>query len=279
MSSVPSIPIDTKAEPAHRTSSPTTSLPLLVARPLGIVGWDELEPVLLAALASEEPMLLVGPHGTGKSLLLERLAAALGLEFRHYNASLLNYDDLVGFPVPTPDHRALRFITTPAAIWGAEAVFLDEISRTRTDLANKLFPIVHEKRVQGIELRGLRYRWAAMNPPQVWQASVGDEAEEYAGSIPLDLALADRFSFVVQVPGWAELGKGARRDIVDGGPLPEAITPLRDLVAEAKRRLELHAKSSPALVDSAPDHARDPGGAGDPGRRERRPDADAARLG
>ena len=68
--------------------------------------------------------------GTAKSLLLGRVAAALELSFRHYNASLLNFDDLVGFPVPAPD-RTLEYLKTPAAIWGAGAVIFDEISRCR----------------------------------------------------------------------------------------------------------------------------------------------------
>ena len=53
-----------------------------------------VEPVILAALIQQDPMLLIGPHGTGRSYLLNRLAAALRLEHRHYNASLLNFDDL-----------------------------------------------------------------------------------------------------------------------------------------------------------------------------------------
>src|SRR3546814_572487 len=70
---------------------------------LGLQGFEGIAPVLIAALAIEEPLLLIGPHGTAKSLLLNRVASALGLEFRHYNASLLNFDDLVGFPVPGRD--------------------------------------------------------------------------------------------------------------------------------------------------------------------------------
>jgi len=219
-----------------------------IERFLGIAGWNELEPVVLAALSSEEPLLLVGSHGTAKSLLLERLATVLSLEFRHYNASLLNYDDLVGFPMPTEDRRALRFISTPAAIWGAEAVFLDEISRTRPDLANKLFPIVHEKRIQGIELTGLRYRWAAMNPPRVWRFEDDDDVphEEYTGSVALDPALADRFSFLVRVPGWFELDGVDRRKLMESGDRPPGDTAgLRSLVAEARLRQAIHTEDAP----------------------------------
>ena len=64
---------------------------------IGLFGLSHLEPVILAALATEAPLLLIGPHGTGKSLLLTRIAEALGLVFRHYNASLLNFDDLLNF--------------------------------------------------------------------------------------------------------------------------------------------------------------------------------------
>ncbi|MEI7761467.1 MAG: AAA family ATPase, partial [Thermoleophilia bacterium] len=49
---------------------------------LGVVGWERLDAVLLAALATEAPLLLVGAHGTAKTLVAERVAAALGLEFR-----------------------------------------------------------------------------------------------------------------------------------------------------------------------------------------------------
>src|SRR5450759_4450061 len=104
---------------------------------LGLIGLDGLEPVVVAAVAAELPILLIGPHGTGKSLLLLRVAEALGLAWRHYNASLLSYDDLVGYPVP--DGRGgLDWLRTPATIWDAEAVFLDAINRCPPELQKKL---------------------------------------------------------------------------------------------------------------------------------------------
>src|SRR5262249_17636836 len=154
----------------------------------------------LAALASEEPLLLIGRHGCAKSFLLERLARALHLDYRFYNASLINFDDLVGIPVPDEEQQALRYITTPTAIWGAEVVFSDEINRTRPELQNKLFPIIHERRVQGHQLEKLRYRWAAMNPPP--PPDEPGQEELYLGAEPLDPALADRFAFLIPVPAW-----------------------------------------------------------------------------
>lgn len=88
---------------------------LSITEQLGIYGWSHLDPIILASLALEAPLLLVSSHGMEKSQLIERVADALHLDFRHYNASLLNYDDLVGFPVP--DNGQLRFIAVPGAIW------------------------------------------------------------------------------------------------------------------------------------------------------------------
>jgi MoxR-like ATPase len=180
----------------------------LIAR-LGLVGLDALEPVVIASLATAAPLLLIGAHGSAKSLLLERIALALGLRWRHYNAALVNYDDLVGYPLP--DERGqLRFVETPASVWGAQAVFVDEISRARLDMQNRLFPIVHERRVQGIELSELRHRWAAMNPPA---ADDGEDAP-YAGSHPLDTALADRFAFHVPMPDWRHFGADEQEAVI-----------------------------------------------------------------
>ena len=62
---------------------------------LGVFGFDAVEPIVLAALISEDPLLLIGNSGTGKTFLLNTLSEALGLEHRHYNASLIAFDDLV----------------------------------------------------------------------------------------------------------------------------------------------------------------------------------------
>jgi MoxR-like ATPase len=183
----------------------------LLTRPLGLLGWERLEPVLLAALVTEEPLLLIGRHGTAKSFLLERLARALGLVYRFYNASLINYDDMVGIPVPDETRSSLRYITTATAIWDAEVVFVDELNRTRPDLQNKLLPIIHERRVQGVELEKLRYRWAAMNPATNGEH---DEQEPYLGTEPLDPALADRFGFLIEVPDWSDLTETERTEVL-----------------------------------------------------------------
>ena len=236
-----------EAEPTEPVTATTLPAGLDPFAPLGLYGMQTITPVLLAALATEAPLLLIGPHGTAKSLLLTRVAAALDLAFRHYNASLLNFDDLVGFPVPDKQ-GGLDYLRTPAAIWGAQAVIFDEISRCRPDIQNKLFPIIHERKVQGLALDGLRYRWSAMNPP-----STDDTDNGYLGSEPLDAALADRFAFIVEMPAWSRLSEQEQLAVIQAGDIPvtgEAAKSLTNLLARAPGAIDLVSRSMSAGVTS-----------------------------
>ena len=201
---------------------------------LGIHGLKNLDAVILAALAANATVLLIGPHGSAKTLLAQRVAETLGCAFRHYNTSLLNYDDLVGYPIPDQDNRTLHFIQTPGTIWNAEFILFDEISRARPEIQNKVFPIVHEHRVQGIELEHLSHCWAAMNPP-----SDGEEAHDaiYFGSWSLDAALADRFRFILRVPGFDELQEKAREEILLNGDAKKGRPALKARIEAVRKQL------------------------------------------
>lgn len=200
---------------------------------LGVYGFDELEIAILAALVTEDPLLLIGRSGTGKTYLLNSLSEVLSLEHRHYNASLISFDDLIGFPFPEQEAGTVRFLETPATVWPAQSVLIDEISRCKPEHQNRLFALVHERKIQGIALSNLRFRWAAMNPPSGDQG--GDD--DYLGSEPLDPALADRFSLFVEAADWEQLSEQERRAIAtpagegriadDGGALAAALTKWR----------------------------------------------------
>ena len=184
-------------------------LPLTAS--LGVVGWERLDPVLLAALATEAPLLLVGAHGTAKTLVAERVAAALGLEFRHYNASLLNYDDLVG--IPMPDESGERAPVRRHAGDGLGG----RVRASRRDLPLPARPaeqaVPDRARAEG------RRRAAAAAAAPVG----GDEpaarrttttcsrtSRRISARSRSTPALADRFPFVVRVPGWDELDAAER---------------------------------------------------------------------
>ena len=96
-------------------------------------------------------------------------------------------------------------------MWNAQSVLIDEISRSKPEQQNRLFSLVHERKVQGIDLPRLRYRWAAMNPC----SSDQDSEENYTGSEPLDPALADRFALFVHALDWRDLSDDERRRIAE----------------------------------------------------------------
>lgn len=119
-------PDEASAPVTTEPPAPDQALPAATAKfrlaDLGIYGFDRHQVTILAALVTEDPLLLVGRSGTGKTFMLNTLSEALGLEHRHYNASLISFDDLVGFPYPDEAHSTVRFLETPATVWGAESV-------------------------------------------------------------------------------------------------------------------------------------------------------------
>jgi len=228
--------------------APKTTPDIPSLRKLGVYGFDHIEPIIWAALVSGDPMLLIGNSGTGKTFLLNSLSETLNLEHRHYNASLISFDDLVGFPHPSKDFSTIHYLPTPATIWDAESVLIDEINRCKPEHQNRLFSLVHERRVQGIALNKLQYRWAALNPP----ANIEDpNAEIYDGVEPLDRALADRFSFIIEVPDWDELSTQDKWLIADPsgiGAVSNDDGLLQDKVIHWKKILQSLSDNIPEMV-------------------------------
>ena len=207
---------------------------LNITESLGIHGLSNYDAPILAALATNSTALLIGPHGSAKTMLVEKLTDILDEPFRHYNTSLLNYDDLVGYPIPDQNKKTLEFIQTPGTIWDAGFVLFDEISRARPEIQNKIFPIVYEHRVQGIKLKKLHHCWAAMNPPSDDSSFDNDL---YSGSWALDLALADRFNFVFNIPGFNDLTAKDRKNILSLKSNDCAKVSLNQLIKEVKDNL------------------------------------------
>ncbi len=207
-----------------------------ILRNLGVYGFDNLELVILASLVSEDPLLLIGKAGTGKTYLLNSISEALNLEHKHYNASFLSFDDLVGFPYPDIEGKEITYLKTPSSIWNAQSVLIDELSRCKPEVQNKFFSIIHEKKIQGIVLEKLKYRWAAMNPVQSLDS---DSADSYEGSISLDQALADRFAFIVEVPDWEDMTKEEQELVIypaGEGAVSKASTDLLLLISKVRNK-------------------------------------------
>jgi len=169
---------------------------------LGIYGAEAIQDLVAAAILTGDPVLFIGDKGTGKTYMMERIADALNLKFMMYNCSSANFDDIVGFPVPNKDSFQMDFMPTPTSIWGVNMVLLDEINRARLDIQNNYFQLIRNRSVQGKRVDTLRWVFSAMNPLS------------YAGTTPLDAALADRFAWVIKTPSFTIINEEDRHKII-----------------------------------------------------------------
>jgi uncharacterized protein (DUF433 family) len=60
----PRFRVSSRGEKTPMPEAPAAPTSRAILRALGIAGWSALEPAILAALATESPILLIGPHGT-----------------------------------------------------------------------------------------------------------------------------------------------------------------------------------------------------------------------
>ena len=156
---------------------------------LGIYGMGAIEAPLLGGLASGEPILLVGGHGSAKTTLCRRIAEVLGMRFHAYDASKALFEDMIGFPDPSRMAEGkMGYIPTPMSIWDKEFVLIDELSRATPSMQNKWLEVIRSRSVMGVELPQIKQVVAAMNPVS------------YLGAHQLDEALAGRFALIIKVP-------------------------------------------------------------------------------
>lgn len=129
-------------------------------------------------------VMLIGPHGVGKTFTLKEAAEKRGLKLKYYSCSTLDpFTDLVGIPYPDADGKNLHMIR-PRDIDEANIIFFDELNRAQdTKTLNAILEIIQFKSINGERLPNLRSVWAAVNPAEDGTYQVHD----------LDPALEDRF--------------------------------------------------------------------------------------
>lgn len=156
-------------------------------------------------------VMLIGLHGTGKTVSVMELAAERGMKFKYFSCSTLDpYTDLVGVPTPRdycpecklyfkdsptcPDCKgrtieSLRMVR-PRDVDEAEFIFFDEFNRADSTTQNALFEIMQFKSINGEALPNLKACWAAINPP--------DDEQNYQVN-QLDPAMLDRFDIYIEI--------------------------------------------------------------------------------
>jgi len=156
-----------------------------------VVGWDSIEPILVACVACEKNLILRGRHGASKTAVAKIIAESLGQNHRHYDATKADLITLAGIPNPKAlsdiENPRLEFAKHDQTVWEADYISVDELTRAPREAQNLWLSILEEKTLQGIPLK-YKSAIATMNP------------ETYAATNRIDEALFDRFYAIIDVP-------------------------------------------------------------------------------
>ncbi|NQT38915.1 MAG: MoxR family ATPase [Planctomycetes bacterium] len=154
-----------------------------------IYGLDEVIDFSLAALFSSGHVLLEGPPGTAKTLLVRTIAAALNLDYRRIQMTPdLLPNDITGSSIYREDTHAFEFRQGPVF---THFLLADEINRASARTQSALLESMQELSVT--------YDGQTHRLPDPFMIFATQNPIEQEGTYPLPLAQLDRFMFKVCV--------------------------------------------------------------------------------
>jgi MoxR-like ATPase len=153
-----------------------------------IVGQEEVVNQVLNAVFSGGHALLIGVPGLAKTLLVNTVAQALGLEFKRIQFTPdLMPSDILGSEI-LDENRQFRFIKGPVF---ANIILADEINRTPPKTQAALLEAMQER---AVTIAGHHYQ---LSLPYFVLATQNPIEQE--GTYPLPEAQLDRFMFAIQL--------------------------------------------------------------------------------
>ena len=160
-----------------------------------IVGQDEVVEQVLLAIFSGGHALLIGVPGLAKTLLVNTVAEALGLQFKRIQFTPdLMPSDILGSEI-LDQNREFKFIKGPIF---ANIILADEINRTPPKTQAALLEAMQER---AVTIAGHHYK---LDLPYFVLATQNPIEQE--GTYPLPEAQLDRFMFAINLdyPSFAE---------------------------------------------------------------------------
>ena len=160
---------------------------------------NEVLDAMALAYRANQPVLLEGPHGIGKSQLIEQAAAKLGIGFIVRDLSLMEPPDLIGLPTQQSGKTVYsppNFL--PAA--GRGMLVFEELNRSERYMMSPCLQLLTARTLNDYALPEGWLPLAAINP-----AGEGYDTRE------LDPALLSRFmrvEVVADVPSWLKWAVG-----------------------------------------------------------------------
>ncbi len=179
-----------------------------------IVGQDDVVDQILLCIFSGGHALLVGVPGLAKTLLVNTLALALGLEFKRIQFTPdLMPSDILGSEI-LDENRQFKFIKGPIF---SNIILADEINRTPPKTQAALLEAMQER---SVTIAGQNYKLAL---PYFVLATQNPIEQE--GTYPLPEAQLDRFMFAIKLdyPSFEEEVQVVKRTTSD---INNVITPL-----------------------------------------------------
>lgn len=169
-----------------------------------VIGFERIEPVIIANVALGKNFILIGRHGTSKTTLARILAQGYGGSYVIYDATKDDILSIAGIPkTKALEDGRFEFATGDRTVWGKQLIVIDELGRATKENQNILLEILQERTCFGQKL-DYKVVIATMNP------------ETYAASLRLDEALLDRFYSVIPVPDFTQgMNKETVRRILD----------------------------------------------------------------
>jgi len=160
-----------------------------------IVGQDEVVDQILLSIFSGGHALLVGVPGLAKTLMVNTIAQALGLDFKRIQFTPdLMPSDILGSEI-LDENRQFKFIKGPIF---SNIILADEINRTPPKTQAALLEAMQER---AVTIAGQNYK---LSLPYFVLATQNPIEQE--GTYPLPEAQLDRFMFAIKLeyPSFAE---------------------------------------------------------------------------
>ncbi|MFC1601262.1 AAA family ATPase [Candidatus Sumerlaeota bacterium] len=166
---------------------------------LGVFGWKEQdERLVMASLLTGDPLLLIGNHGSAKTLIANKVAEALGLKSLVYDASKAMFEDVLGYPnVEKLKEGIVEYVPSKVTVWDKELILIDELNRAIPELQSKWLEIIRSRKIMGFET-DVKWVWSAMNPMS------------YSATQALDEALVGRFALFLYPPDVLQMSEEDR---------------------------------------------------------------------
>jgi len=190
-----------------------------------IYGLDEVIDFALAALFSSGHVLLEGPPGTAKTLLVRTIAAALDLDYGRIQMTPdLLPSDITGSSIYREDTHSFEFRRGPIF---TNFLLADEINRASARTQSALLEAMQEL---SVTYDGVTHRL-----PEPFITFATQNPVEQEGTYPLPLAQLDRFMFKVLVsyPASGEEERVLREHHASGGLSNPASMDVKPVISPA----------------------------------------------